>query len=169
MASRRETAGTQSQEVKAPQAPCPSGHRRFVQLILQGERMMKRSTKFLAILLSLVMVLALLPMSTLAIGPVPDQTTNSILQDGNKVIDESGSTAYTLPSGNNSVNVTLSVPGKEAQRQYDIVLCIDKSSSSKQVTDLNNQIKQLVSDLKAKENVGIKLGVIVFSRYPDTI
>jgi hypothetical protein len=103
MASRRETAGTQSQEVKAPQAPCPSGHRRFVQLILQGERMMKRSTKFLAILLSLVMVLALLPAGIMAESNSPTDTDSTAWQ-------VSKSKTATALDKNDETTVTLSLP-----------------------------------------------------------
>ena len=79
-----------------------------------------------------------------------------------------GKTADGL-SANNQTNVTLQIPGKETVLSYDVVLCIDKSTSSGQAADLKTQIQTLIDSLSAKKNIQVKLGVIVFARSPEVI
>ena len=59
--------------------------------------------------------------------------------------------------------------GKETTYDYDVVLCIDKSTSSSKATDLAAQIGNLITALKAKDKINVKLGVIIFARTPIVV
>jgi len=116
---------------------------------------MKRSTKFLAILLSLVMVLALLPMGTLAIG---GSTTDAATPNW-KV---SKSKTATALNDAGETTVTLSLPSAEEQQGTDVEIVADMSSCAGEVA---KQVASLVNELYAaqqKSQASIKFGVVAF-------
>ena len=98
---------------------------------------MKKSTKILALVLSLVMVLALMPMGAMADSPIAS-TENKILESGNKVITDSGAGKYDGlyydMNNANTANIQLNVPGKEAVKTDYVVYVLDKSTSAESYT-----------------------------------
>ena len=83
--------------------------------------MMKRSTKFLAVLLSLVMVLALLPAGIMAESNSPTDTDSTAWQ-------VSKSKTATALNDAGETTVTLSLPSAEEQQGTDVEIVADMSS-----------------------------------------
>lgn len=71
-------------------------------------------------------------------------------------------TATTLNS-KNQTTVTLSLPSAEYNSKADVVFVLDKSTSGN-IKKAKNAAKAMVDDLAKKNNVDIKIGVVVFNR-----
>jgi len=112
---------------------------------------MKKSTKILALVLSLVMVLALMPMGAMAAVQYPTAW------------QVSKSKTATALDNNNETTVTLSLPSAEYKNSADVVFVLDKSTSGN-IQAAKNAACNMVDDLATKTNVNVKVGVIVFNR-----
>jgi hypothetical protein len=112
--------------------------------------MMKKSTKILALVLSLVMVLALMPMGAMAAVQYPTAW------------QVSKSKTATALNDADETTVTLSLPSAQETLTSDVVFVLDKSSCGPEtakaaaglMTELVNAVKLNKAD--------VKVGVVAF-------
>lgn len=117
--------------------------------------MMKRSTKFLAILLSLVMVLALLPAGIMAESNSPTDTDSTAWQ-------VSKSKTATALDKNDETTVTLSLPSAQETLTSDVVFVLDKSSCGADTAKAAAGLMTALVDSVQKNKADIKVGVVAF-------
>jgi len=112
---------------------------------------MKKTSKWIALLLALVMVVAMLPVSAAAAEIEPTEWA----------VSKSKVASPTALSGSNTTTeVTLSLPSAEYTNTLDIVFAIDKSTSGEEGGFAGAAIG-LLNQLKNIEGLNVKVGVVV--------
>lgn len=117
----------------------------------------KKAKHVIALWFVFVLMLSVLPGMAFAAETTKETTTST------EEWDVSRSKTATELNENFESQVTLSLPSAEKQLVTDVVLVLDKSTS----TDLENQVLEILGDLKSQiEGTGAKInvGVVIFNK-----